>query len=59
MIHSETAACDDDVLLGKLVLRRTLPAAIRSLENDELRVLLLALLEEWRWRSEQNALAGS
>ena len=42
----------DDVLLGKLVLRRTLPTAIRSLENEELRVLLLALLEEWRWRAQ-------
>ena len=37
---------------GRLVFRRALPDAIRSLENDELRILLAALLQEWRSRTE-------
>ena len=49
MTHSETA---ENERLGALVFRRSLPNAIRTLENDELRALLLALLEEWRWRAQ-------
>jgi hypothetical protein len=51
--------------LGALAFRRALPNAIRTLENDELRALLLALLEEWRWRAqgavaaEQDVMPGS
>jgi len=31
--------------------RDSLPSEIQSLENDELRVLLVALLSEWRTRT--------
>lgn len=37
---------------GPLVFRATLPGAIRSLDDDELRILLIALLQEWRGRAE-------
>jgi len=30
-----------------------LPQAVRSLENEELRLLLVALLSEWRSRAER------
>ena len=49
MTHSEP--CENE-RLGTLIFRRSLPSAIRTLENDELRTLLLALLEEWRWRAQ-------
>ena len=37
---------------GPFVFHAGLPGAIRSLDDDELRVLLIALLQEWRGRTE-------
>jgi len=48
--HSETAA---DEPLGPLVFHTQLPGAIRSLDDTELRILLIALLQEWRYRGER------
>jgi hypothetical protein len=36
-----------------LVFQTALPNAIRSLDDAELRILLIALLQEWRCRSER------
>jgi hypothetical protein len=35
---------------GPLVFQTALPNAIRSLDDAELRILLIALLQEWRCR---------
>ena len=40
----------NDRPFSPLVFRPWLPDAIRSLEDEELRILLLALLQEWRAR---------
>ena len=40
----------DDSPFSPLVFRPWLPDALRSLEDEELRILLLALLQEWRAR---------
>jgi hypothetical protein len=37
---------------GQFVFHAALPGAIRSLDDDELRILLIALLQEWRGRAE-------
>lgn len=56
MAHNETApgiegfSADDPI--GPFVSRATLPGAIRSLDDTELRILLIALLQEWRGRAE-------
>ncbi len=42
-----------DEPFGPLVFHTALPDAIRSLDDTELRILLIALLQEWRARSEQ------
>jgi hypothetical protein len=36
-----------------LVFHTALPRAIRSLDDTELRILLIALLQEWRYRGER------
>lgn len=41
-----------DERFGQLVFSNALPAAIRSLDDEELRTLVLALLHEWRDRAE-------
>lgn len=57
MAHNETAApgigefsADDPI--GQFVFHTALPGAIRSLDDTELRILLIALLQEWRGRAE-------
>jgi hypothetical protein len=42
-----------DEPFGPLVFHTALPGAIRSLDDTELRILLIALLQEWRARAEQ------
>jgi len=42
-----------DEPLGPLVFHTALPGAIRSLDDTELRILLIALLQEWRYRGER------
>jgi hypothetical protein len=37
--------------LGSVARHELLPGAIRSLDDQELRLLLVALLQEWRGRS--------
>ncbi len=46
-----TAATDGEGF-GRFAFHSALPDAIRTLENDELRALLVALLLEWRYRAE-------
>jgi len=41
-----------DAPFGPLVFHTALPRAIRSLDDTELRILLIALLQEWRDRSK-------
>lgn len=50
MTQSQTPAADKDSF-GAFAFHAGLPGAIRSLENEELRVLLIALLTEWRART--------
>jgi len=38
---------------GPLIFQTALPDAIRSLDDTELRILLIALLQEWRHRGER------
>jgi len=47
-----------DNSIGRFAFSETLPGAIRSLEDDELCVLLLALLQEWRGRTELRMAQG-
>jgi len=42
-----------DEPFGPLVFHTALPNAIRSLDDAELRILLIALLQEWRSRGER------
>lgn len=37
---------------GRFALHESLPWAVRSLDDAELRTLLVALLQEWRDRAE-------
>lgn len=58
MPHNDTAQRRDDEAgadapLGPLVFQTALPGAIRSLDDTELRILLIALLQEWRGRAER------
>lgn len=46
-----------DRLAAVNVNRSALPSMARSLENDELRLLLIALLHEWRNRIRGSAVA--
>jgi hypothetical protein len=41
-----------DEPFGRYVFHTALPGAIRSLDDTELRILLIALLQEWRGRTE-------
>jgi hypothetical protein len=50
MTQSEIPAADKDSF-GTFAFHAGLPVAIRSLENEELRALLIALLTEWRART--------
>ena len=50
MTQSQTPAADKD-RFGDFAFHAGLPGAIRSLENEELRALLVALLTEWRART--------
>jgi len=38
--------------VGRFALHQSLPWAVRSLDDAELRTLLVALLQEWRDRAE-------
>jgi hypothetical protein len=49
MTQIETSA--DDESFGAFAFHAGLPGAIRSLDNEELRALLVALLTEWRART--------
>jgi hypothetical protein len=40
-----------DAPFGPLVFHTALPDAIRSLDDTELRIFLIALLQEWRVRA--------
>lgn len=42
-----------DEPFGPLIFQTALPGAIRSLDDTELRILLIALLQEWRSRAER------
>jgi len=58
MPHRDAAAPDvsgmpADEPFGPLVFHTALPIAIRSLDDAELRILLIALLQEWRSRAER------
>lgn len=48
---SQTEAPAEDARFGDFAFHAGLPGAIRSLENEELRALLVALLTEWRART--------
>jgi hypothetical protein len=52
MHSSDTRPADsaDERRFGELVFRTALPHAIHSLDDHELRALLIALLKEWRYR---------
>ena len=56
MPHNETAGQRDEISaddpFGPSVFHTALPGAIRSLDDTELRILLIALLQEWRSRAE-------
>jgi hypothetical protein len=57
MPHNETAIpgagdLSADEPIGQFVFHTALPGAIRSLDDAELRILLIALLQEWRGRAE-------
>jgi len=57
MPHNETAVpggreFSADEPIGQFVFHTALPGAIRSLDDTELRILLIALLQEWRGRAE-------
>jgi hypothetical protein len=57
MSYHDAATPDDagisaDEPFGPLVFHTALPCAIRSLDDTELRILLIALLQEWRIRAE-------
>ena len=41
-----------DEPFGRFVFHDSLPVALRSLDDVELRTLLIALLQEWRDRAE-------
>jgi hypothetical protein len=41
-----------DKAFGRFVFHNSLPSAVRSLDDEELRTLVLALLREWRDRAE-------
>lgn len=58
MPHNDTARLGGDATaadepFGSLVFHTQLPGAIRSLDDTELRILLIALLQEWRYRGER------
>ena len=48
--NTQSDGIPGDTPFGPLVFRPWLPDAIRTLDDEELRVLLLALLQEWRAR---------
>jgi hypothetical protein len=57
MARNDTAGRQDaglsaDEPFGPLLFHTALPRAIRSLDDTELRILLIALLQEWRSRAE-------
>ena len=55
MSHEDRAghgAMSADDPFGPLIFHTALPGAIRSLDDTELRILLIALLQEWRSRAE-------
>ena len=57
MPHNETAGAGRNQFsaekpFGHYVFHTALPGAIRSLDDTELRILLIALLQEWRGRTE-------
>jgi hypothetical protein len=52
IIQPDHHRASPDRPFGPLVFRPWLPEAIRSLEDEELRILLLALLQEWHARAE-------
>jgi hypothetical protein len=56
MPHDETAGQQSEMSaddpFGPSVFHTALPGAIRSLDDTELRILLIALLQEWRGRAE-------
>jgi hypothetical protein len=52
IIHTDHHGASSNRPFGPLVFRPWLPDAIRSLEDEELRILVLALLQEWRARAE-------
>ena len=58
MRHNDTAGLEHrdlsaDEPFGPSVFHTALPGAIRSLDDTELRILLIALLQEWRNRAGQ------
>ena len=50
---SEANKTSEDESFGPLIFHTALPGAIRSLDDTELRILLIALLQEWRYRGER------
>jgi hypothetical protein len=57
MVHDKTkvpgaGAFSAEEPIGQFVFHTTLPGAIRSLDDAELRILLIALLQEWRCRAD-------
>lgn len=56
MPHNDTIGQEREMSadepFGPSVFHTALPGAIRSLDDTELRILLIALLQEWRSRAE-------